>query len=544
MRSGKVRFGSSQHLFARAPQVSVSRSKFNRSHGLKTTFDSGYLVPILVDEMLPGDTFNLKMHAFARLFSPLKFPMMDNLYMETFFFFVPNRLVWDNWERFNGYQPNPGDSTEFTVPFVPIDGGSNTVQSIYDYMGIPATDPLVGYLKPQALPFRAYNLIWNEWFRDENLQDSVTVKTDDTYDPPETYNLLKRGKRHDYFTSCLPFPQKGPDVSVSLGSTAPIQGTNVDTYVYPADMSSSAGRMQYNPVVYPASGYAGFNAPIDASISGPPGPALRFSSQVGLEANLAGAAPITINALREAVQTQRLFERDARGGTRYTEVIKSHFGVVSPDARLQRPEYIGGGYSPVSISPVAQTAPSSSGSNALAQLAAYGVVAPQGHGFTYSATEHGIIIGLVAVRADLNYQQGLERFWSRQTRFDYFWPVLSHLGEQAVLRKEIYATGIPGENDDDFVFGYQERYAEYRYKPSQITGKMRSTASGSLDSWHLAQDFGSPPMLNDEFIQEDPPMSRVLAVPDEPDFAFDAEFSYHCTRPMSVYAVPGLMDHF
>lgn len=524
---------SAQHTFSRAPQANIPRSQFNRSHGLKTTFNEGYLVPVLVDEILPGDTFNLKMSAFARLATPI-FPIMDNLYLESFFFAVPYRLVWDNWEKFNGYQRNPGDSTDFVIPTVTAPGaGGVATGDLADYMGIPIK---INSLVYNNLHARAYNLIWNEWFRDENMQNSVVVDTDNGPDTYTDYVLLRRGKRYDYFTSCLPFPQKGPDVTIGLSSTAPVYGNSTGNIKIKGTTSNSVGTIQAasssqltNTQVYsPTTAFTGSENLTFASTAQP------------LYADLSAAGAVTINDLRLAFQTQKLYERDARGGTRYTEVIKSHFGVVSPDMRLQRPEYLGGGSTPVIVNPVAQTS-ATSGSNALGQLAAYGVCAVHGHGFTYSATEHCLILGLVSVRADINYQQGLERMWSRQTRLDYYWPALSHIGEQAVLNKEIWADGSA---NDDLVFGYQERYAEYRYKPSQITGLFRSDATGTLDAWHLAQDFASLPTLNSTFIVENAPMSRIKAVTTQPDFLFDAFFSYICARPMPVYAVPGLVDHF
>ena len=519
----------SQHSFSRAPQAGIPRSSFNRTFGVKTTFDEGYLVPILADEMLPGDTFSLKMHAFARL-STLLFPIMDNLYLETFFFFVPNRLVWDHWENFCQVSTGPGDVTSYTIP---QQNGPTSIGyaegSLADYFGIPT---LVTNLKPNALHFRAYNLIYNEWFRSQDLQSPVTVDVDDGPDSYSDYVLLRRGKRYDYFTSCLPWPQKGPDVLLPLGSSAPVVPTgnaiptfSVGSTPTVAQLYATASGSQNCIWNVPITGTSGLGAAWD---------------DPKLVADLTDATASTVNAIRQAFQTQKFYEKQARGGTRYTEVIKSHFDVISPDMRLQRPEYIGGGSTPVIINPVAQTAPTS-GSNALAQLGAYGICAPEAHGFTYSATEHGVVIGLVSVRADLNYQSGLDRMWTRQVFTDYYWPVFSHLGEQAVLNQEIYAQG----NDTDVeVFGYQERYAEYRYKPSLVTGLFRSNATGSLDSWHLAQDFGSLPVLNDEFIVEDAPMSRIKAVSSSYDFLFDAVFSYHCARPMPVFAVPGLIDHF
>ncbi|QXP08091.1 MAG: major capsid protein [Arizlama microvirus] len=533
------------HTFSRAPQAAIPRSKFNRSHGCKTTFNEGYLVPVLVDEMLPGDTFNLRMTAFARLATPI-FPIMDNLYLESFFFAVPYRLVWENWEKFNGYQVDPGDSTSFSVPVMAAPHVGGVVEgTLADYMGVPTG---IIDLEFDSLHLRAYNLIWNEWFRDENQQDSVVVDIDNGSDTYTDYVLLRRGKRYDYFTSCLPFPQKGPDVELPLGTTAPIIGIGKANQVFNEANQNVWETGETATTLYAnAATIAGGGADINKVFQ------IKGSAAAGgtpqIYADLSDATAATINDLRLAFQTQKLYERDARGGTRYTEVIKSHFGVVSPDMRLQRPEYLGGGSTPVIINPVAQTS-ATSGSNALGQLAAYGICAPEGHGFTYSATEHCLILGLVSVRADLNYQQGLERMWSRQTRLDYYWPALSHIGEQGVLNKEIYAQGpavinpVTGVAYDEEVFGYQERYAEYRYKPSIITGLFRSQATGTLDSWHLAQDFGSLPELGEVFIVEDAPMTRVKAVNTQPDFIFDAFFQYHCARPMPVYAIPGLVDHF
>lgn len=517
-----------QHLFSQIPRADIQRSNFNRSHGYKTTFNSGYLIPFYVDEVLPGDTFNLKATLFGRLATPVV-PFMDNLYLETFFFFVPNRLVWDNWQKFNGEQENPGDSTDFLIPTL----AANTWQvgSIADYFGIPTGVNLSGI---NALPFRAYNLIYNEWFRDENLQDSLTVNKGDGPDPVANYNLVRRGKRHDYFTSCLPWPQKGPGVEINLGATATLEGT----LSAPVSQPPSSGGLtvtnvgsQNNHWVYQTgiSEYAQFNPSITVDMAAS-----------GITANLTNATAITINSLRQAFQLQRLYERDARGGTRYTEILRAHFGVISPDARLQRPEYLGGSSTRININPVEQTS-STNDTTPQGNLAAYGVLGDRVNGFTKSFVEHGYIIGLVNVRADLTYQQGLNRMWSRQTRFDFYWPALAHLGEQAVLNKEIYAQGNAQDNE---VFGYQERWAEYRYYPSQITGQMRSTYAQSLDVWHLAQEFSTLPQLNSEFIQDNPPLERVLAVTTEPQILLDCFFNLNCVRPMPVYSVPGLIDHF
>jgi len=523
------------HQFSRVPKAEIPRSSFDRSHGHKTTFDAGYLIPIFADEALPGDTFKLNMHGFGRLATPI-YPLMDNMYLDTFFFAIPKRLLWNNWQKFNGEQTNPGDSTDYTIP--QLNGGPATFTegTIHDYFGLPVAPQLTQPIAVSALFHRAYNLVWNEWFRDQNMQDSVPVSRGDGPDDGSTYTLLKRGKRHDYFTSCLPWPQKGPGVQLPLGTTAPIRSDGTVGWVTDSTGNDRAlGTVSGQQAVGVSAAwgatdslYWGKNADTGAT---------------GLEADLSQAASATINSLRQAFQIQKVFERDARGGTRYTELIKAHFGVTSPDARLQRPEFLGGGSSPISVSPIPQT--SASGTYAetpQGNLAAMGTVSTHKNGFTTSFTEHCVVIGLACVRADLTYQQGLNRMWSRKTRFDFYWPALAHIGEQAVLQKEIFATGVQAE--DDKVFGYQERYAEYRYKPSQITGLFRSSAAQSLDAWHLSQDFATAPVLDAAFIEENPPIDRVIAVPSEPHLIMDMYFQMRCARPMPVYGVPGLIDHF
>lgn len=519
-----------QHTFSQVPQADIPRSTFDRSHGYKTTFDAGLLIPFLIDEALPGDTFTTNVSVLARLATPIV-PLMDNMYIDTQFFAVPIRLVWDNWQKFNGEQKNPGDSTDYTIPqLVAPEVLGFEALSIHDYFGLPVGVP---GLSVSALFHRAYNLIWNEWYRDQNLQDSVPVPTGDGPDDVDGYRLLRRGKRHDYFTSALPWPQKGPGVQIPLGTTAPVFGDGAPTFKWFPDgqVTNLVAGTTGNQVVY------GGNMPGQGSTV-----ALDWVDP-GLTVDLTNATAATINSLRQAFQIQKIFERDARGGTRYTELIKAHFGVTSPDARLQRPEYLGGKSEPINVKPVVQTSPTGAyAETPQGNLAAFGLAAFGGHGFSSSFTEHCLIIGLMSVRADLTYQQGINRMFSRKTRFDFYWPALSHIGEQAVLQKEIFASGVPAE--DDKVFGYQERYAEYRYKPSQITGEFRSSYPQSLDSWHLSQDFVNAPVLDSSFIQENPPLDRCIAVPTEPHFLFDSYIKMRCTRPMPVYGVPGLIDHF
>ena len=525
------------HQFAMIPKADIPRSQFKIQKTHKTTFDAGFLVPVYVDEVLPGDTFNLKMTAFARLATPL-FPIMDNMHLDSFFFFVPNRLVWNNWQRFMGEQDNPTDSISYVVPQQVSPAGGYAVGSLQDYMGLPTVGQVgAGNTVSHCAFFtRAYNLIWNDWFRDENLQTSVPVPLTDGPDtsPATNFTLLRRGKRHDYFTSALPWPQKGTSVSLPLGTTAPVLTNNLTPTLTGPGVTNAPLKPIGNNGIGQTQGVWTSSADV------------KFGNQSGLYADLSAATAATINQLRQSFQIQKLLERDARGGTRYTEIIRAHFGVISPDARLQRPEYLGGGSSPVNVSPIAQTSGTgASGTTApLGNLAAMGTALAHGHGFTQSFTEHGVIIGLVSVRADLTYQQGLRKMWNRSTRYDFYFPAFAMLGEQAVLNREIYCDGSA---NDANVFGYQERWAEYRYNPSQISGLFKSTSAGTIDPWHLAQKFTSLPTLNSTFIQDTPPVSRIVAVgaaANGQQFLLDTFFDIKAARPLPMYSVPGLIDHF
>jgi hypothetical protein len=524
-----------QHNFARVEPVDTPRSTFDLTHGHKTTMDAADLVPVFLQEVIPGDTWNVDTKALVRMNTPI-FPIMDNLYMDIHYFFCPMRLLWENWEKFMGEQETPGDSTDYTIPVISSLGANYTEGSIFDYFGLPLG---INGIEHSALPLRMYNRVFNEWYRDENLMADVQENTSNGPDGSSIYTLKQRAKRHDYFTSCLPWPQKGDAVSLPLGTDAPITGLGKENQTfntgpvnaYETDGTGTVSYANFTHVDGTSLGQNHYYVEEDPNNSG----------FINIRADLSAATAATVNELRTAFQVQRLLERDARVGTRYGEILRGHYGVTDPlYAILQRPEYLGGATERVNVTPIAQN--SETGTTPQGTLAAIGTIAIKGGGFVKSFTEHGYIMGIASVRADLTYQEGIERFWNRSTRYDFYFPALAHLGEQTVLNKEIYADGTSA---DDEVFGYQERHAEYRYAKSRITGTFRSSAATPLDAWHLSQEFGSLPTLGETFITEDPPMSRVLAVGAlEPNFIADFLFDAKATRPMPTYATPGLIDHF
>lgn len=545
------------HDFTMNPRAEVPRSSFGVRQGLKTAFSAANLVPVYCEEVLPGDTFNIACDVVARTAVPIV-PILDNWHMEFFAFYVPNRILWDNWQKFMGSQDNPGDSIAFTIPQVVIDQTSNPTGSIYDYFGLPGVNQLAGAnnITISVLPFRAYNRIYKDWFRDENLQNSPVINTGNGPDSNANYTLLKRGKRGDYFTTALPFTQKGTSVTIPLGTTATVLPSST------ADISSppvGTAAMRWRQVGTPATLIPAGRALMSGSAGAPP-QSTEFANAAGglvsaasgiypsnLVADLSTATAATINQLRQSFQIQKLLERDARGGTRYVELIQAHFGVRPPDYRLDRPEYIGGGRVPILVNAIPQTSATglTGGTTPAGNLAATGYANGR-VGFTYSATEHGYIIMLANVRADLTYQQGIRRHWSRSTRYDFYFPVFAMLGEQAVLNKEIYATGVAADNN---VFGYVPRWDEYRHFPAQITGIFRSTATGTIDYWHSSQKFTTLPTLDSTFITDatDAVLTRNFAAgaaANGQQFLCDFMFTGRVARPLPMYSVPGLIDHF
>lgn len=517
-------------------RAAVPRSKFTGSWTRKTAFDAGYLVPFLVDEILPGDHMSYDVTAYVRMATPL-FPLLDNQRIDTFFFFVPNRLLWTNWVKFMGEQAAPNDSIDYTVPVLASAAGGYDVGSIFDHMGLPVDGQIsVSFgLIHNVLPLRAYNQIYNNWFRDQNIQIGLEEHTGDGGDLAADYGLMRRAKAHDYFTSALPWPQKFTAPTMPMGGLAPIVGLGTPTQTAstgPQAVFETAG----------ANNYAFYRA---SSAAGPGDFYMRMTAASGGEpdvyADLSQATGVAINTFRQAFLVQSLLERDARGGTRYVELIRSHFGVTNPDFRLQRPEYIGGGQTPLTITPVAQTAPTEG--VPVGALGAAGTAAGQ-HRASYAATEHGYIIGLINVRSELSYQQGLHKMWSRATRYDFYWPALAGLGEQAILRKEIFCNA---STDDALVFGYQERWHEYRTRTSEVTGLMRSTATPTLDNWHLAQLFATAPTLSSTFIQDTPPMERVLAaaeLSENQQYLADIMINRTAVRPIPTFGTPVLLGRF
>jgi len=528
--------------FATIPSTRLPRSAFNRSYSHKTTIDSGLLYPLHVDEVLPGDTVHFQPAFFARMATPLK-PFMDGLHFDWQMFHCPMRLVWDNFIRMMGERPDPGDHNDYTIPqMVAPAAVGHLVGSLSDYLTLPTDVPDYTH---STMWHRMYNLVFREWYRDENLTDPPVVDVGDGPDTSTDYVLLRRGKRKDYFTGALPFAQKGTAMPLPLGTSAPILGTVAITGTGPPEFAIDTGNIEKL-----TGASASTNVSWDSVISGSGGDAdwsdpNLIGSSAGLTADLANATAATINEMRVAISMQQLLERDARGGTRYREMVLSHFGVQTDDIRLLRPELLLTGSTPINPTPVAQTIYAQSGlQTVFGDLAAFVTAQAVGRGFVKTFSEHGMLMLIGSVRADLSYQQGLNRMFSRLTRVDHFFPDLAHIGEQAVLSREIYTdgTGDPvGQTGDFSVWGFQPRYEEYRHRQSVITGEFRSTFAQSLDIWHAGLDFATRPVLNNAFIEENPPISRLITVVEEPEFLLDCYFKIRHVRPMPQYSVPGLL---
>jgi hypothetical protein len=541
---------NSENQFAENPQVDVSRSRFQRNSDNKTTFNTGDLIPIYLDEVLPGDTHQIDLACVMRMATPI-FPVMDNAFCDFYFFFVPNRLVWNHWKEFMGENRETAwtPKTEYRVPQVTAPAGGWAEGTLADYLGLPTK---VEGISVSALPGRAYGLIYNEWFRNQNITQPTLVEVTDatttgkndgsaTNDSAITLaKPLKAAKVFDYYTGALPEPQKGEPISLGLsdGKVLPLLEDGTPAYKYEPNTFAFGPN---NTWVNDTTGST--NSQITAIRSEGSGNGNRYNDASG---NLAKVTlgvninAVTINQLRQAFQIQKLLEKDARGGTRYREVLREHFGVTSPDSRMQIPEYLGGYRLPINVSQVIQTSATDS-TSPQGNTAALSVTTMSKGMFTKSFTEHGFIMGLAVVRTDQTYQQGIERMWSRKSRYDYYWPVLANIGEQAILNKEIYAQG---STKDEEAFGYQEAWADYRYKPSKVTGLFRSNAQQSLDAWHYAQDYDALPTLSTVWMEQgNAEMKRTLARSDQPDFIADFYFMNRTTRCMPVYSIPGLIDH-